>query len=450
MASLNITSLPAHIDELRIWIEGQNLDLLAINESRLDPSIPTSLMNIKGYELLRSDRNRSGGGVCLYLRNSITYKNRAELISNEIEALCIKITKPHSKPYAILACYGPPDSDVDNFFNKFESIVAKLDNDGIEIFILGDLNCNLLSEDENRPTRRLKSLGELYQLTQLIPEATRITNTSRTLIDVIYTNSPHRIVKSGVIHTGISDHSLIYTVRKIAIPVRNSHKVVTTRNYTKFNKNKFLRELKLIPWGKVENEENPDCMWELWKDMFLSVADQHTPLKTKRVKNKRSPWINANIRNLIIQRDRLKRVAINSNSTTDCSSYKKCKNVTNNEIKKAKASYYKNHINSHKGNTKEIWKTINEVLARNTKSNSHIDTIKSEEMTSNNPKEISEILNTHFTEIDPKLASNIPEGPASFHCYIRQTDASFKLKKIEPKDIHVVFRKGLFLGPCYS
>ena len=36
MASLNIASLVSHIDELRIWIEDQNLDLLAINETRLD------------------------------------------------------------------------------------------------------------------------------------------------------------------------------------------------------------------------------------------------------------------------------------------------------------------------------------------------------------------------------------------------------------------------------
>ena len=40
MASLNITSLPHHIDELRVWMRDQNLDLLATNETRLDSSIP--------------------------------------------------------------------------------------------------------------------------------------------------------------------------------------------------------------------------------------------------------------------------------------------------------------------------------------------------------------------------------------------------------------------------
>ena len=62
---------------------------------------------------------------------------------------------------------------------------------------------------------------------------------------------------------------------------------------------------------------------------------------------------------------------------------------------KAKASYYNHHIRSHTRNPKEIWKTINEVLARNTKSNSYIDTIKTDNQTSSNPKKIAEIFNTH-------------------------------------------------------
>ena len=45
MASLNIASLPSHIDELEVWMEDQNLDIIAINETRLDSTIETSLMN---------------------------------------------------------------------------------------------------------------------------------------------------------------------------------------------------------------------------------------------------------------------------------------------------------------------------------------------------------------------------------------------------------------------
>ena len=44
---------------------------------------------------------------------------------------------------------------------------------------------------------------------------------------------------------------------------------------------------------------------------------------------------------------------------------------------------------------------------------------------SSNPKEISEVFNLHFTEIGPKLASNIPRGPTSYNEYIERVDSTY-------------------------
>ena len=85
------------------------------------------------------------------------------------------------------------------------------------MYILGDLNCNLLQEKAlfNAPTSKLNSIYELYQLSQLINEPTRVTLTTSSLIDHVVTNTPEKISHSGVVHTGISDRSLIYAIRKI-------------------------------------------------------------------------------------------------------------------------------------------------------------------------------------------------------------------------------------------
>lgn len=58
-------------------------------------------------------------------------------------------------------------------------------------------------------TRRLKFVSETYQYKQIIQNPTRITPTSHTLIDLFYTNEPAKITHHGVVHIGISDHSLI-------------------------------------------------------------------------------------------------------------------------------------------------------------------------------------------------------------------------------------------------
>ena len=69
IASLNIASLPAHMDELRLLMADKNLDVLAINETRLSDSIDNSCIHIQGYDIVRMDRNRNGGRVCLYIRS---------------------------------------------------------------------------------------------------------------------------------------------------------------------------------------------------------------------------------------------------------------------------------------------------------------------------------------------------------------------------------------------
>ena len=65
---------------------------------------------------------------------------------------------------------------------------------------------------------RRRRICRLYQIDQLITEPTRVTPTSTTVIDLILTNRSENISESGVIHLGISDHSLVYLVRKFTPP----------------------------------------------------------------------------------------------------------------------------------------------------------------------------------------------------------------------------------------
>ena len=80
MGMLNIVSLPKYIDEIRIILADQYFDVLALNETRLVKNISNPDMFIQNYDLIRADRSRSGGSICLYVKNSINYLNRNYLI----------------------------------------------------------------------------------------------------------------------------------------------------------------------------------------------------------------------------------------------------------------------------------------------------------------------------------------------------------------------------------
>ena len=53
-----------------------------------------------------------------------------------------------------------------------------------------------------------------FCLKQLISTSTRVTSKTVTLIDHPLTNSSHKVSQSGVIESGISDHTILYTVQE--------------------------------------------------------------------------------------------------------------------------------------------------------------------------------------------------------------------------------------------
>ena len=82
----------------------------------------------------------------------------------------------------------------------------------------GSVYCDrVLKYPPDAHTRKLQFLSSLYQFDRLINEPTRVTGTSATGIDLIFTNRVEKILNSGIVHVGISDHSLIFAVRKFRV-----------------------------------------------------------------------------------------------------------------------------------------------------------------------------------------------------------------------------------------
>ncbi len=108
--ALNINSLLKHMDELRILISNSTIVILAINESKIDDSVFDNEINIIGYNMIRNDRNRSGGGVVLYIRHTISFSERKDLVPEPLEMICIEVRRPHKMAFLVSAWYRPPNS----------------------------------------------------------------------------------------------------------------------------------------------------------------------------------------------------------------------------------------------------------------------------------------------------------------------------------------------------
>ena len=136
------------------------------------------------------------------------------------EFICIEIEPIKARPFLIFAWYRPPSARIESF-KKLEGNLEYFDRENKEMIILGDTNCDFSSKvaDEYSSslnnTAHLAEIYDLFFLTQMIGEPTRVTLNSSTLIDHIATNKPENVVVSGVFSITLSDHYLVYVTRSL-------------------------------------------------------------------------------------------------------------------------------------------------------------------------------------------------------------------------------------------
>ena len=307
------------------------------------------------------------------------------------------------KPFLIAAWYRLPCSSLDLFL-YYKSFLNKVDSLGLEYYLLGDLNCNLATFQYDSNTRRLCEISDLFELQQLITEPTRITETSWTLIALVFTNYADRVVCSGVSQIGISDHSLIYVYRKLSLAFPSKgHSAISYgnfKNFKNFNRESFRTDITRQDWA-FNGSDDPNVLWADWKTKFLDVVNFHAPLRTKRTRIKKAPWINSELKKGMRHRDAAKREAMESNDPRDWPKVKLW-NTINNNIKTSKASYYCNAFSQSKGNSRKTRQTIKELTSRRT-NNKPEKELKLNGSIISNSSELLMLLMTIFQQLSAAL-----------------------------------------------
>ncbi len=98
---------------------------------------------------------RNGGGVCLYVKSNLNFKIRDDLANKDLELIFVQIYNPRSRPFLVGTWYRPPPSSALHVFPLFQEIIDKIDAENSELYLLGDLNCDLLSQTPNANTLEL-------------------------------------------------------------------------------------------------------------------------------------------------------------------------------------------------------------------------------------------------------------------------------------------------------
>ncbi len=96
---LNARSLLPKIDNLRLFINKNPFDVIAIPQIWLKPSVTNAEINITNYSIARQDRKDiTGRGTVIYVRDGLPYRSRADLQKNDIETTFTR-GRTNSRPY---------------------------------------------------------------------------------------------------------------------------------------------------------------------------------------------------------------------------------------------------------------------------------------------------------------------------------------------------------------
>ena len=182
--------------------------------------------------MLRKDRNRCGGGLLIYIRRELIINRLCDFESKHIESITLSMQqKRTTKKIIVIVAYRPPCLSKSLWTQDLGDLLLRTRNRHENIMVVGDLNCDLSNPDKHdKQGRALLDLMEVYNMSNMIKQPTRVTTSSSSLIDVILTTSPRLFRTSGVFDLDLSDHKLVYTIMRAHCP-RHRRRFVIKRRF---------------------------------------------------------------------------------------------------------------------------------------------------------------------------------------------------------------------------
>ena len=356
---VNAQSLLSNLDEIKLLIHERKIDILCVTETWLLPHTTDVIISIPGYKLFRCDKGR-GSGVCIYAKHCLN----PVLIDTRInphpavEDIFIKVQCRKLPSVIIGSMYRHPKAHA-NSFDYISDVFRHMCILQKPVFILGDLNDNLLSAN-NKLSRVITS----NKLTQLISSPTRTTSTSATLIDVIITNKPELVLLADVIPSVIADHDLVTVTANISKPKRTLI-TKTVRDFSNYNADVFCSSLlnQSHVLNNILQTDDTNKQVDILTGVFNECVDECAPMVSKVIRRPAAPWIDDNIRQAITAKNNAQQI-LKCDRLNEAlrNHYKILKKHVKSLINKQRKQHYLNRLKESKGNIAATWRIVGDIV----------------------------------------------------------------------------------------
>ena len=276
---LNVYHLYNKLLDINAFIRSEHVDILGISESRLNSNICDNAVGIPGFFVVRRDAVECGEtGLAVYVNQTLqnSVRRRLDLETSCIECVWLELHNCAKNTLLLGIIYRNPASSLcwyDDFVNMMDNVNAS----GKNVLLLGDFNIDLFKRNN-----AWSSTTALFGLVQLVPSATRVTSSTSTLIDHVYTTDVHLVHRTWVPEIGISDHfPILCSVQSKIKCKKREHTYMSYRSFKNFNPKTFCYDLQQSPFHEVLNYTNPNYSLQHWYSLFLKVLNKHAPVRKK-------------------------------------------------------------------------------------------------------------------------------------------------------------------------
>ncbi|MEW8546463.1 MAG: reverse transcriptase family protein, partial [Candidatus Thiodiazotropha sp.] len=392
---LNIQSIVPKLDILQF--EMQQFDVYIFTETWLTNTIDSDDVKVINFQKpFRCDRDSRSGGVAIYVKDQIVCVRRTDLEVKDLECVWLQV-KTRGRNILICGLYRPPNASV-SYWNLIHESFDRAKNTSIkDIFLLGDLNNDILN------TVRSKHLTDFmitYNLQQLIEEPTHYTESSSSLIDIIIANSTQNVLASEVCDPFIPDliryHLPVAVLLKFLKPKQSSFKRKIWK-YAEGNYDLYRQLLAQSDWEQILTGQ-PEYVTEQITTTILKAATDSIPNKYATIRPADPPWMHNEIRKLIRQRKRLHKRAKRIDTVQIWRKFRKLRNKIVKEIRSSKVNYENRISNLLKTNTQDTrtwWKLSKQVLKLDKKEDT-IPSLYYNNNTYEDDADKAEIFNDYF------------------------------------------------------
>ena len=438
LMNYNIGSIPANlesfIDECLTPLQF-NFDILGFCETKLTKNLE-NLYSLEQYNSFYNHHTRHKGGVALYVNKDLESTLRPDITVqfDYIETIFVEISmKP--KNLIIGQIYRRPKSNMKMFFDKFKEILDKISLENKTCILSGDFNLNLLKLNDKDVLNLIATLNSKFYFSS-ITKPTRVTNTSATLIDHIWTNNFSSVQKSTIIYDNTSDHFPACTLFNYDFKKEpNKKTTIEYRDFSEANISRFRNHLAEICWDNVYATRDTNIAMDNFNTIFNASFDKFFPVITKQVKIKslEKPYITQDIKILIAEKNKLQKKYAKWPLSYG-PEYRRLRNKVTKAIREAKSNYYANKFETEANNSQKTWKTINNILKRGNTKKTNL--LSKDEIKITNPSDIANEFNHYFTTIADKLAESLPQTNMHFNHFLgNRVEENFNFNDISDTEI---------------